>query len=207
MYALRESVQLAQRVFKFRTCHLDIREDDDQRRHFRPCLLYPIKQCTAPCAAKIDRQAYRDDIKRFVRFLESKRSVMLREMASQMQAASDAHRFEQAAVLRDQIKALEKLDERGKASQGWQPEVESFVMDPHKGLESLARTLGLTEPIRCVEAIDIAHLQGGETVGSKVCFVDGRPFKNEYRRYRIKVGAWRQRRLRLDPRGGQPALP
>jgi excinuclease ABC subunit C len=187
VYALRESIQLAQRVFKFRTCHLDIREDDDQRRHFRPCLLYPIKQCTAPCGEKISKQAYRDDINRFVRFLESKRSVMLREMRSQMQAESDTHEFERAAVLRDQIKALEKLDERGKANQGWQPEVESFLADPRKGLESLARTLGLTDPVRCIEAIDIAHLQGGETVGSKVCFVDGRPFKNEYRRYKIKT--------------------
>ncbi len=187
VYALRESIQLAQRVFKFRTCHLDIREDDDQRRHFRPCLLYPIKQCTAPCGEKISKEAYRDDINRFVRFLESKRSVMLREMRSQMQAESDAHEFERAAVLRDQIKALEKLDERGKANQGWQPEVESFVQDPRKGLESLARTLGLAEPVRCIEAIDIAHLQGDETVGSKVCFVDGRPFKNEYRRYKIKT--------------------
>jgi excinuclease ABC subunit C len=53
-------------------------------------------------------------------------------------------------------------------------------------LESLRRTLGITESIRCLEAIDIAHLQGGETVGSKVCFVDGRPFKNEYRRFKIK---------------------
>jgi len=50
---------------------------------------------------------------------------------------------------------------------------------------SLQRTLGLDEPIRCMEAIDIAHLQGNETVGSKVCFVDGRPFKDGYRRYKI----------------------
>ncbi|RMH13118.1 MAG: excinuclease ABC subunit UvrC, partial [Planctomycetota bacterium] len=53
------------------------------------------------------------------------------------------------------------------------------------GLRSLQKTLGLDSPIRCMEGIDIAHLAGGETVGSKVCFVDGRPFKNEYRRYRI----------------------
>lgn len=185
VYALRESVQLLQRVFRFRTCHLDIRDEDEGRKHFRPCLLYPIKQCTAPCAAKISKEAYRQDIKRFVRFLESKRSVMLREMRLQMSESSDVQDFEQAAVLRDQIRAMEKLDERGKTGQGWQPEVESFVHDPGKGLESLARTLELAEPIRCLEAIDIAHLQGGETVGSKVCFVDGRPFKNEYRRYKI----------------------
>lgn len=188
-YALREATQLLQRVFKYRTCHLDIREDDDRRKYFRPCLLYPIKQCTAPCAAKISKEDYRADIDRFIRFLGSKRSVMLREMRKEMQEASDNLEFEQAATLRDQIRAIEKLDERGKANQGWQPETESFYADPKKGLESLQRTLGIDEPIRCVECIDIAHLQGGETVGSKVCFVDGRPLKNEYRRYRIQTVA------------------
>jgi excinuclease ABC subunit C len=186
VYALRESIQILQRVFKFRTCHLDIREDDEKRKYFRPCLLYPIKQCTAPCGAKIDQGAYRADIDRFVRFLESKRSVMLRELKRDMVAASEDQRYEQAATLRDQIKAIEKLDERGSRAQNWQPESESFYADPQKGLESLRKTLGLDDPIRCLECIDIAHLQGGETVGSKVCFVDGRPLKNEYRRYKIQ---------------------
>ena len=187
VYALRESMQLLQRVFKFRTCTLDIRVDDDGRKYFRPCLLYPIKQCTGPCAARISQEQYREDIRRFVRFLESKRSVMLRELNNEMQEAAKNLEFEKAATLRDQIRAIEKLDERGKASQGWQPETETFYTDPQKGLRSLQKTLGLDEPIRCMEAIDIAHLQGGETVGSKVCFVDGRPLKNEYRRYKIRT--------------------
>lgn len=187
VYALRESVQILQKVFKFRTCHLDIREDDEKRKYFRPCLLYPIKQCTAPCGAKIGQAEYRADIERFVRFLDSKRSVMLRELKRDMDRASEDMRYEQAATIRDQIKAIEKLDERGTTKQNWQPESESFYVDPEKGLESLRKTLGMDEPIRCVECIDIAHLQGGETVGSKVCFVDGRPLKNEYRRYKIKT--------------------
>ncbi len=185
--ALRESVQMLQKVFKFRTCKLDIRENDEKRRHFRPCLLYAIRQCSGPCADKISKAAYREDIARLSRFLESKRSVMLRELRQQMAQAAEALQFEEAAVLRDQIRAIEKLDERGKRSQQWQPEAETFVDDPRKGLASLQRTLGGDEPIRCVECIDIAHLQGGETVGSKVCFVDGRPLKNEYRRYRIQT--------------------
>ena len=52
VYALKEAVTLLQKAFKFRTCHLEIAEGDDSRRFFRPCLLYPIRQCTAPCAAK-----------------------------------------------------------------------------------------------------------------------------------------------------------
>jgi excinuclease ABC subunit C len=55
-------------------------------------------------------------------------------------------------------------------------------------LEKLQEVLGLAEPPRIVEGIDIAHLQGGETVGSKVCFIDGVPFKDGYRRYKIKHG-------------------
>ncbi len=185
VFALRESMQLLQRVFKFRTCTLDIRDDDEKRKFFRPCLLYPIKQCTGPCAARISKEAYREDIDRFIRFLESKRSVMLRELRDEMQVAAKEMHYEKAAVLRDQIRAIEKLDDRGKTSDNWQPEAEGFFIDPKKGLESLRKTLEMDRPIRCVECIDIAHLQGNETVGSKVCFVDGRPFKNEYRRYKI----------------------
>lgn len=186
-YALREAVQILQRIFRFRTCSLDIRDDDERKSLFRPCLLYPIKQCTAPCGAKIDKEAYRADIHRLMRFLDSKRSVVIRELRDEMKEASDNLDFERAAVVRDQIRAIEKLDERGQKSDGWQPEIESFYSDPQKGLESLRKTLGMDRPIRCIECIDIAHLQGEETVGSKVCFVDGRPLKNEYRRYRIKT--------------------
>jgi excinuclease ABC subunit C len=184
--ALREAVQILQRVFKFRTCKLDIIDGDEKNRYFRPCLLYAIGQCTAPCADKIGKDEYRADIDRFTRFLGSKRSVMLREMKQEMEELSKSLDFEKAAAVRDQIAAIQKLDERGDMKAGWQPESEIGYVEPDKALKSLQRTLGLEAPPRCIEGIDIAHLQGNETVGSKVCFVDGRPFKNEYRRYRIR---------------------
>jgi len=184
--ALREAVQVLQRVFKFRTCSLDIVAGDARNRHFRPCILAAINQCTAPCADRIAPAAYGSDIDRFTRFLGSKRSVMLRELREQMAEAAKGLRFEQAAALRDQLQAIEKLDERGSASDGFQPETEISYIDPDKGLKALQKVLGLEVPIRCVEGIDIAHLMGGETVGSKVCFVDGRPFKDHYRRYKIR---------------------
>ncbi len=190
VYALREATQLLQRVFKYRTCTLDIRADDPRNASFRPCLLHAIGQCTAPCANRISREAYRGDVNRFIRFLASKRSVMIRELRKEMEEASTNLDFERAAALRDQVRAIEKLDEREKRNLGaatdWQPEVTSFAVDPSAGLLSLQKTLGLDTGIRCMEAIDIAHLAGGETVGSKVCFIDGRPFKNSYRRYRVR---------------------
>jgi excinuclease ABC subunit C len=193
VHSLREAVQLLQRVFKYRTCTLDIRDGDRRNDQFRPCLLHAIGQCTAPCANRISREAYREDVDRFLRFLTSKRTVMLRELAAEMEGAAAKLEFERAAALRDQIRAIEKLDEREKrrrkGSADWQPEVTAFTADPAAGLRSLQRTLGLEQPIRCLEAIDIAHLAGGETVGSKVCFIDGRPFKDGYRRYRVRSAA------------------
>jgi excinuclease ABC subunit C len=107
-----------------------------------------------------------------------------------MQEASTAQQFEKAAALRDQLRAIERLSERASnqdEARAWQPEVTIFAQDPSAALRSLQRTLALEEPIRCIEAIDIAHLGGTETVGSKVCFFDGRPFKEQYRRYRIET--------------------
>lgn len=189
--ALRESIQLLQRVFQFRTCTLTIKADDPKNRYFRPCILHPIHQCTAPCGARISKEEYRKDIDRFIRFLTSKRSIMLRELKAEMEQASELLHFEEAAHLRDQIVALRKLDDRARKTRDddreWQPEVTIFATDPSAALRSLQRTLGIDQPIRAMEAIDIAHLQGGETVGSKVAFIDGRPFKDGYRRYRIRT--------------------
>ncbi|MBL7134517.1 MAG: GIY-YIG nuclease family protein, partial [Phycisphaerae bacterium] len=69
---LRAALPLMQRVFKFRTCKLDIDADDESRRHFRPCILHNIKQCTAPCAMPVTRDDYAGQIKRLRQFLESK---------------------------------------------------------------------------------------------------------------------------------------
>jgi excinuclease ABC subunit C len=184
--ALREALSMMQKAFKFRTCHLEIRENDDSRRFFRPCLLYPIKQCTAPCAAKIGKEQYREDINNLIRFLNGDKKNVVAKLEKQMLEASKDMNFERAAQLRDEIKALTALGKRaGKGTEEfWQPEV--FAHTPKEAVGALQQALGMPEPPRIIEGIDIAHLQGGEMVGSKVCFIDGLPFKDAYRRYKIK---------------------
>ena len=187
---IREAVDVMQRIFRFRTCHLDIKDGDPGNRHFRPCLLHAIKQCTAPCADRISREDYGADINRMLRFIGSKRSSVIRDLTSQMDEASASEHFEQAATLRDQLRAIERLSDRAateEEARAWQPEVTIFASDPSAALRSLQRTLEVEEPIRCIEAIDIAHLGGDETVGSKVCFLDWRPFKEQYRRFRVQT--------------------
>jgi len=185
--ALKEAIGHLQRVFKFRTCHLEILEEDPRKRFFRPCLLYAIRQCTAPCADKISKEDYRQDIERLKRFLDSKGSDVLREMMAEMETASKSLEFEKAAALRDQIKAIRALSERSRVAADKAVQAEVFFQDHRTGLKSLQELLELPEPIRSIEGIDIAHFQGEATVGSLVCFTDGRPFKNGYRRFRIKT--------------------
>jgi len=182
---LRAALPLLQRVFKFRTCRLDIRCDDPKRKFFRPCLLHPIELCSAPCAARIPKEQYRQDIARLIKFLSGKRSAVLRQLQRKMQQASKELHFEEAAKLRDQIKALESLSLSGKPRVHVQPEV--FFIHPGKGLASLGRLLKLSGPPRIIEGIDIANIQGQEACGSLVSFIDGVPFKEGYRRFKIKT--------------------
>ncbi len=182
--ALRGAIQVLQKIFKFRTCSLDISESDERWRWFRPCLLASINQCTAPCNLRISKEDYRRDIKRLQTFLEGGKKRLLKEMRDEMLVASKTLDFERAAILRDELNMLERLDERGELDTHAQPEV--FYIDPKKGLAGLKKVLDLKELPRVIEGVDIAHLGGGETVASLVQFIDGLPFKPGYRRFRIQ---------------------
>jgi excinuclease ABC subunit C len=182
--SLRGAVQALQKVFKFRTCSLDIEEADERWRWFRPCLLASINQCTAPCNLRISKDEYRHDINRLKMFLDGNKKRLLKEMTAEMDEASKALNFEKAARLRDEIRMLETLDQRGDLDEDVQPEV--FYIDPKKGLSGLKKVLKLDKTPRTIEGVDIAHLGGDETVASLVQFIDGLPFKPGYKRYRIR---------------------
>ncbi|MBP86177.1 MAG: excinuclease ABC subunit C [Planctomycetaceae bacterium] len=182
---LRGAVQVLQRIFKFRTCSLDIDDGDEKWKWFRPCLLASIDQCTAACNLRISKDEYRRDIRRLQMFLDGKKESLLKQMRNEMEKAAKALEFEKAARLRDEIKMLETLDKRGDLDTHAQPEV--FYIDPKKGLSGLRKVLKLEETPRTIEGIDIAHLGGGQTVASVVQFLDGLPFKPGYRRYKIRA--------------------
>lgn len=182
--ALRGAIGVLQKIFKFRTCTLDITESDERWNWFRPCLLASINQCSAPCNFRITKEDYRRDIKRLQTFLSGGKKRLLKEMATEMLEASKSLDFERAAVLRDEIQMLERLEERGELETHAQPEV--FYIDPKKGLAGLRKVLELPETPRVIEGVDIAHLGGGETVASLVQFIDGLPFKPGYRRFKIQ---------------------
>ncbi len=174
-----------QKIFKFRSCTLDIRADDEKRRFFRPCILHSINQCVAPCGARIEKAEYKTIIKDLIKFLQSKRATALRQLKNEMEEASAGMDYEKAGMLRDRIRLIGKLDERGEPEEDVQPEV--FAAEPTEALVKLQKILDSPNPVRIIEGIDIANIGGKEAVGSLVKFIDGRPFKAGYRRFKIKT--------------------
>ena len=182
---LRRAVQLLQRVFRFRTCTLEISKDDAKRRFQRPCLLHYIERCTAPCADLVLREDYHGQIKLFQRFLEGKRKRVLKALNDEMRESSMTMKYERAALLRDQIRAIEALGKRGDLD-FFHEAMAPPVVEPREGLEELKRIFSLKKVPQTVEGIDVSNLAGQDAVASVVTFLNGKPFKSGYRRFRIK---------------------
>ena len=181
---LRGAIQVLQKIFRFRTCTLEISPKDERWKWFRPCILHSIHQCSGPCNFRINIEDYRKNIHRLTRILEGHKKSLLADLKQEMLAAAQDKRYEIAAELRDQIHALETLDQCGDIDTHVQPE--AFVIDPRKGVLGLQKIFKLEKPPRVVEGMDIAHLSGTDTVASLVHFIDGLPFKPGYRRFKIK---------------------
>ncbi|HEY9198705.1 MAG TPA: excinuclease ABC subunit UvrC [Gammaproteobacteria bacterium] len=105
--AVRESLHLLQKVFRVRQC-----EDSFFSNRSRPCLQYQIKRCTAPCVKLISPEAYAEDVRHTVQFLEGKDTEVVDELAQRMEQAAAALDYEAAARYRDQIVSLRRVQER-----------------------------------------------------------------------------------------------
>ncbi len=116
-----QSLDLLQKLFPYRTCKLRIDADVDGRGMTvppsalpggRPCLLYDLKRCTAPCVGKTTSDEYRATIDRSVLFLEGRYETLARDAKKEMEQASEALDYERAALLRDRVVAIERTLDR-----------------------------------------------------------------------------------------------
>jgi excinuclease ABC subunit C len=104
--SVRKTLRLIKKIFPFRSCSKRIEGKDK-----RPCLDYYIHRCLGPCIGAVEKQEYHDVINQVILFLQGKQELILRELNTKMKAAAQQLQFERAAVLRDQIKAIEKVIE------------------------------------------------------------------------------------------------
>lgn len=105
--AVRNSIQILQKVFLLRTC-----EDSVFKYRDRPCLLYQIKRCSAPCVGMVSAESYREAVQAAETFLDGKTDELIQDLQQKMQQAAEALEFETAARLRDQLQALGQVQSR-----------------------------------------------------------------------------------------------
>jgi len=147
--AVRESMQLLQKVFRLRTC-----EDSVFNHRSRPCLLHQIHRCTAPCVGLIGESDYADDVRSAELFLGGEEDAVLERLDRRMAEAAAALRYEDAAVCRDQISALRKVRER------------QYVSD-ESGRDIDVIAFGVAGGVCCV---NLVMIRGGRHLGDKNFF-------------------------------------
>lgn len=146
--AVRETLHLLQKVFPVRQC-----EDSFFRNRTRPCLQYQIKRCSAPCVGLIDPDAYAQDVRHAVWFLEGKDQQVMEDLVARMEAASADLDFERAAHYRDQIASLRRIQEK------------QYITGEKGDVDVLASVC--QGGVGCIE---VFYIRGGRNLGNKSFF-------------------------------------
>jgi excinuclease ABC subunit C len=144
--AVRESIQLLQKVFKLRTC-----ENTVFANRSRPCLQHQIERCTAPCVGFISADDYRNDVHQAAMFLQGKTTEVMDTIAEQMNVAATNQDYELAAVFRDRIQALRQV------------QAKQFVSDFNV---SDADVIACTE-LQGQHCINLVMIRGGRHLGDR----------------------------------------
>ncbi len=177
---LRKAVTFMKRIFPLRTCN---------RMPHNVCLNYHIGQCSGPCAQKITAAEYGQTVKELILFLKGKRRELITELSRKMKEAAHDKHYEKAREFRDRMRALSIFPgDKGRqvTLKGAKSLRENFRR-MYDEIACLRGELGLKRVPRRIEAFDISNIQGRHAVGSMVLFVDGRPHKNGYRRFKIRT--------------------
>jgi len=151
-YAAKESIQLLQKIFRIRTC-----ENSVFNNRTRPCLLHQIHRCTAPCVKLISEQDYQADIRNAVLLLQGRHQEVEQTLQTAMGKAAEGQHYEQAAVLRDQLRALHTVQQK------------QFVESTGGATDADIIALAQQDGLVCV---NLAMVRGGRHLGDKSFFPD-----------------------------------
>lgn len=188
--ALKQALKILRKIFPYRSCY---------KIPNRTCLWYHLDRCLAPCLLKSNlvkeipldslkiKKISQRNAKNLIKILKKGKSSVLKELKKEMEAASKNQDFEEAAQIRDQIEALEKIFAHIKIFDQEVIKSESKISLYKQVEKDLRKTLKIKNKILRIEAYDISNIQGKEAAGSMVTFINGEPNKSFYRHFRVKI--------------------
>jgi len=179
---LRRTLDLLRHKFNLRGCRALTPTEQD----YRHCLYAHLRVCTAPCIGNVTREQYLMQVSAACDFLEGQCAEMREQLEADMHKAATALDFEKAAQLRDLVADIQRATQKTRKFVRL-PYKLPVALDPEQELAELGRALGLAAPPARIEGFDISNISGTFAVASLVSFLNGRPDRGNYRRYRIKT--------------------
>ena len=212
--SLKQTLKILRKIFPYRSCkNLPKRpcppkfleqsvkpaKLTEPQKLGRACLWYQLLRCPAPCLLKgsnLGKQILKleikikkecqENVKNIMKILQGKKTQVIIDLKREMKMAAKSQDFERATKIRDQIQAFEKVISHARIFES----VETwFQQEKNWGRtkQELKNLLKTKKEILRIEAYDVSNIQGQEATGSMVTFIDGKPEKSQYRKFKIRI--------------------
>ena len=187
--AVNDIIDLLNNVYHLRTCNMKLPEDIGKKR---ACLNHHIQRCDAPCEGRISQEEYAQRVALVKSYLDGNSAGLIQYLKSEMEAAASRMEYEKAGEWKELLFTARRIKADLSRRKDWkilernESRIRNEESQTKGAVQELSQILGISYARR-MESYDISNISGQESVGSMVVYVDGKPKKSDYRKFKIKT--------------------